>query len=755
MSIQLCQAFPVNVYNRFKKIHLRLHKTIQHIKFNRTCKKNDLIPSYINVKVKNSSTVAQKSKSFAERYWLLHEIKMLYSKKHHLNMMLYETHLELAKNVGNAAVFMALVEKTEHNTYIAMKHLQNKHKHKIMKLTVKKTQKYIYILNVKPHEHQHSFHPRLVNLTETELHENEKMLLEKGLKHCTNSKVNNQYIENLIVETEHILTREEQQNNCEINIGLTRELVKEEIKGIIKQTQQTHNKNNQTEAATMKRLKQKLTNNNVLITRADKGNVTVLMDKEQYITKTKEYINTNAIQKLKSDPTTRFQANVKRTLKNIEHTLTDKQKYYLTQKNPQAPTLRSQPKIHKDGMPMRPVINFKKAPTYRIAKHLQKLVTKHYKVENNRTLINTGNLIENIQNIQVPHTASLISFDIENMYTSIPITETIEIIEQNLSSHSNLTTDAIKEITDMLRLTTEQNYFQFEEEYYLQTDGLPMGSPISGTLANIFISHLENQIFDKITTNESFKIIYWYRYVDDIICLIDEPSEKIDELHSEINKAHKNIKFTLEKEKENQINFLDITIKKENGKHTFNIFRKPTATDTIIHSTSNHPQSQKFAALRHMLHRLNRFPLSKRNYEQEMNTIIQIARNNGYDTHVVHRLNQKIKTQIKNKHNISTIQKNSQDENLQTHSTNTHNDNTTQKRTRWYTMTYTHKLTHRVANILKRQGFKIAYKPGQTLQSHLITLDRIKPVFPQNENERRQKNQQQEVFLYPMNTSMN
>jgi len=56
------------------------------------------------------------------------------------------------------------------------------------------------------------------------------------------------------------------------------------------------------------------------------------------------------------------------------------------------------------------------------------------------------------------------------------------------------------------------------------------------------------------------------------------------------------LKFTLEQEKENRINFLDITIIKDE-KMSFNIYRKPTTTDTIIPIDSCHPISYKLAAI--------------------------------------------------------------------------------------------------------------------------------------------------------------
>ena len=47
------------------------------------------------------------------------------------------------------------------------------------------------------------------------------------------------------------------------------------------------------------------------------------------------------------------------------------------------------------------------------------------------------------------------------------------------------------------------------------------------------------------------------------------------------------MKFTIEEEKGSKINFLDITILKENDNLSFDIHRKPTATDTIIPSDTS------------------------------------------------------------------------------------------------------------------------------------------------------------------------
>jgi hypothetical protein len=64
------------------------------------------------------------------------------------------------------------------------------------------------------------------------------------------------------------------------------------------------------------------------------------------------------------------------------------------------------------------------------------------------------------------------------------------------------------------------------------------------------------------------------------------------------------IKFTMQTETDN-INFLDISIRKEGNGVSINICRKPTATDVIIPKNSFHPPEHKNAAIRYLHNWMN------------------------------------------------------------------------------------------------------------------------------------------------------
>ena len=125
------------------------------------------------------------------------------------------------------------------------------------------------------------------------------------------------------------------------------------------------------------------------------------------------------------------------------------------------------------------------------------------------------------------------------------------------------------------------------------------------------------------------------RYVDDILIIYDRTTTEIDNVLESFNKLMPTMKFTMEKEKNNRINFLDITIVKEHNKLTFDIYRKPTTTDSIIPYDSCHPIEHKLAAVRYLTNRMNTYHLNTTNKKKEKNTIKHILQKNKYDISVM------------------------------------------------------------------------------------------------------------------------
>ena len=168
---------------------------------------------------------------------------------------------------------------------------------------------------------------------------------------------------------------------------------------------------------------------------------------------------------------------------------------------------------------------------------------------------------------------------------------------------------------------------------YTQHDGLAIGATTSSILSEFFLQHLKNSKIYDILLN--YNIVGYFRYVDDLLIIYNEMKTDIEELLYRFNDFTPKLNFTIEKETEGNINFLDLTIHRDMDSFSIDIYSKPTYTDTIMPIDSCHPTEQKYAAIRHLQNRLNSYQLSHEKREKERNTIQDILHNNGYSASVL------------------------------------------------------------------------------------------------------------------------
>jgi len=100
-----------------------------------------------------------------------------------------------------------------------------------------------------------------------------------------------------------------------------------------------------------------------------------------------------------------------------------------------------------------------------------------------------------------------------------------------------------------------------------------MGSPISGLIAELFLQQSEEMHLKHIL--DSRKITYYARYVDDILIIYDSAKINTQDIDTYINRIHSNIKLNITHEEQRSINFLDLTITRNQNKLEINIYRKP------------------------------------------------------------------------------------------------------------------------------------------------------------------------------------
>ena len=178
-----------------------------------------------------------------------------------------------------------------------------------------------------------------------------------------------------------------------------------------------------------------------------------------------------------------------------------------------------------------------------------------------------------------------------------------------------------------------------------------MGGHISHLPAELFMSTLENERFS--SKNPRIKFIhFWARCVDDIICVWKSGDRRLTLLSDFLSSFHPSIKFTREIEGEievheievheievhQQLNFLDLTICTTTDSLEYKIYRKPTSAGTVIPSDSYQSYKVKMAAFHSLTHRILYIPVSKTNYNSEIEKIHSNVTNNGYPASMIDRM---------------------------------------------------------------------------------------------------------------------
>ena len=194
------------------------------------------------------------------------------------------------------------------------------------------------------------------------------------------------------------------------------------------------------------------------------------------------------------------------------------------------------------------------------------------------------------------------SFDVENLFTNIPLHETITIFLDYLfpDDSSNVLGLSHELLKTLLELSVLNSFFLFNSKLFRQTEGLGMGLPLGPTFANIFMSFNE-----KIWLNEcpeNFKPIFDTRYIDDTFVLFKDKSHYklfLDYLNSKNN----NIKFTVETESSNSLFFFDVSISRLNNKFITSVYRKPTFSGQGISFFSFTPFLFKLNAIKTLIFR--------------------------------------------------------------------------------------------------------------------------------------------------------
>ena len=148
-----------------------------------------------------------------------------------------------------------------------------------------------------------------------------------------------------------------------------------------------------------------------------------------------------------------------------------------------------------------------------------------------------------------------------------------------------------------------------------------MGSKLSSILADIYMFTVENDIVEKFMNSKN--LIGYKRYCDDIL-LFTNDIETVYEIFEDFNSIDENLNFTLELNKNNDLNFLDthIFVDNKTGEFEFEFYQKEIKNDKLDNfKFSVSPIKQKIGVLCGEIYRANHCSSNEENLNKALKII--------------------------------------------------------------------------------------------------------------------------------------
>ncbi|CAF3040859.1 unnamed protein product [Rotaria sp. Silwood2] len=252
---------------------------------------------------------------------------------------------------------------------------------------------------------------------------------------------------------------------------------------------------------TLRNLKKAQKEQKVVFRQTDKSKVFHLGKPETYIEKSAQYMSKmNAYKEIEQSP-------LEDMIKSTEELLIDlvRRKLlpakYLEKLRPsrkesesELPHLYYNPKDHKIGEPLRPIVAGIKSPVAKISSFLDQILRPIFDKVTPYNLTDSINLLNDLKTFQTNEKTKLYTFDITDLYTSIPQHEAVMAICEMLGTYNIRKVKneiPINTIRILLKHVLNNSFFTLQlpgqaPKFFQQIRGGPMGLACTQVLADVY-----------------------------------------------------------------------------------------------------------------------------------------------------------------------------------------------------------------------------------------------------------------------------
>lgn len=373
------------------------------------------------------------------------------------------------------------------------------------------------------------------------------------------------------------------------------------------------------------------TNPHMFATKSDKGGHTVVMLIADYESKLNTHIMDGNYGLVEGNPLSRLIDEEKNIVKDLAdneefQTFLQESDFKLRPYEPntlQLPQFYGLPKIHKDGIPLRPITSTIGAPGYFLAKLFDYMLNlvfgrSEYHI---RDTYEFAKFIKDVQSddLLIPYDEVslapqniddfvfgdivlksddvLCSFDVVSMFTSIPFKLVFDIIMGKADAFQQImgiSSECLKRLVSFL--LRDCMVFTALDKIYEQRDGIPMGSCLSPTVARLTMDEVIKHLLERVP-----EITFIRVFVDDTIVAL--PKNLVDRALVILNDfCPGQIRFTVELENSSaSINFLNVTLTRLDTRISTNWFRKGFASGRLLNFFSAHKRTTALATAIHFI----------------------------------------------------------------------------------------------------------------------------------------------------------
>lgn len=384
-------------------------------------------------------------------------------------------------------------------------------------------------------------------------------------------------------------------------------------------------------------------NKNIVVIPADKGGKIVIMQRSQYESRVNTYLEENILAE-------NYREVVGKTLPDIQTDMEDEYDAVMTEMNqylradidlkvsgsdrirllkPEPfiiPLFYGNPKIHKNGEPIRPIISSIDMIGDDLSKWILdklNLIAEKFNIYNVK---NSEDLVKQLKNFTLEQNHHLVLYDYTSMFTNIELRETIDIIAENYYLIEATTYVPLHSFIRALEFFVEKaTVFQYGGRFYKQCKGLAMGNRLAQVLAEI---RTNVALIQAVKTFNADEISFIFKYVDDIFAAIR--IDLIDEVHRRISRHVGGMELTKTVEDENcEVEYLDCAFRRDPERMTLTHrwSKKSYGSFATLNYHSNHSWNTKENTIKELIRHAH--AITTDNFMHRTNILIKTVLTNS------------------------------------------------------------------------------------------------------------------------------